>query len=144
MNQQSAVATKVGRTITPSTRPIRSMQGTNNNEYNLPDRQGVVNWARYRGRDQILLKLSETLAALKESAVPVYRSLYDQAEQFFREVKFACFKGDLPAILPVMVPHVGKIPGQGLGALYHLRYNTMSCVIPERIMVGEWRRFKPH
>ncbi|MEK7515648.1 MAG: hypothetical protein AAB555_01795 [Patescibacteria group bacterium] len=124
---------------------IMSQQREPRASYRIPDVSLTVRWARYLGRDRhIFIDWQATLDAMKVSPVDAYRALGEQAEQFFREVALS-LNGNMPAILHVTVPHAGMIFRLAeLGTFYHIRYLNIRCVIPQRIMVGEWEPSTPH
>lgn len=124
---------------------IKYWRGVANERYQIPDVYLTVRWARYLGRDRrILLDWRATLDAMKANSVDAYRALREQAEQFFSEVA-ENIGTDMPKILPVLVPHAGMILHLAeLGTFYHIRYGNIRCVIPQRVMVGEWERSPPH
>ena len=128
-------------TAVQTIRPQRERRAS----YRIPDVYLTVRWARYLGRDRhIFIDWQATLDAMKASSVDAYRALGEQAEQFFREVALN-LNGNMPAILPVTVPHAGMIFRVAeLGTFYHIRYGNIRCVIPQRVMVGEWEPSTPH
>ena len=124
---------------------IRPRQRESRASYRIPDVYLTVRWARYLGRDRhIFIDWQAPLDAMKASSVDAYNALGEQAEQFFHEVALD-FDGNMPAILPVLVPHAGMILRLAvLGSFYHIRYGNIKCVIPQRVMVGKWEQSTPH
>lgn len=124
---------------------MKSWRGGDNASYKIPDVYLTVRWARYLGRDRrILLDWQTTLNAMKASSIDAYRALCEQAEQFFSEVA-ENIGTDMPKIFPVLVPHAGMILRLAeLGTFYHIRWQNVRCVIPQRVMVGEWEPSTPH
>ncbi len=129
----------ISKAVTLAPQPLGPVQGAKNTEYHIPG-VGTIMWAHHLGGARMLLDWSGTLTALKESDAPAYQALYAQAEQFFKGAAQS-FNGDMPEILPVMVPRAGRILGLPLGDFYQIRCRPnekTTCIIPDHIKVGEW------